>query len=119
MSTINKKVIVYVPTNPVPVEQDEVFALKFALLRGPNTRLAVLIMSSVDDPEHGDVVDATAPQRAAASTETCNRLFTHTIQPVCIIPKINSTTGSATKENSTAAAPRLLRNSFLIREPGQ
>jgi hypothetical protein len=105
MSITNKKVILYVPMSPMPPagQVSEVLILKVAPLREPTTRFAVAI---IFDPEHGEVVDWIAPQRAAVLTEVCNKFSIHTIQAVWIIPRMSSKTGSADKANSTAAAPR-------------
>jgi hypothetical protein len=113
MSTTNKKLIVYVPTRPVPplAEQSEPLALNVAPDGGAKTRLAA---ATISDPEHGGVVDWTAPQRAAVLTETCNRLSIQTIQAICMMPKMNTSTGSATKANSTIVAPRSQRQTRFI-----
>src|SRR5829696_8161072 len=113
MSTTNKMVIVYVPTSPVPplAEQSEPLTPNVAPDGGPKTRLAA---ATISDPEHGAVVDWIAPQRAAALTETCNRLSIQTIQAICMMPKMNTSTGSITSANSTIVAPRSQRQTLFI-----
>ena len=92
-----------IPTLPA----EQLVLLTNAVLKGPKTVFAVLCIFAKELPKHGRVVELTAPQRAAASTATCNRLFAHTIQAVCIMPRMNTITGSAINPNSTAAVPRV------------
>src|ERR1051325_8117410 len=96
---------------PPLVVQLDPFALNDAPLSGPKTCWAVVTKSG---PLHGEVVEPTAPQRAAVSTATFSRLSAHRSQPVCMMPNKNTTTGSDSSENSTTEPPRLSRKSFCM-----
>ena len=105
----------YVPTRPLPPSAVQVaFEVKLAPLKGAKTVVAVLVMLAKPDPKHGDVVELTAPHRAAASTAICRVLSAHRSQPVCMIPRIKARTGMATKANSTTVAPQVFLNKDLI-----
>ena len=65
----------YEPTSPYPPEQFAVLAVKVPV-KGLKSRLAVVVIfdNVAPDPEHGEVVDPIAPQRAAVLTERCSKL---------------------------------------------
>lgn len=93
----------FVPMSPLaPLAEQVALETNTAPLKGANT---VVAAATIFVLLQGGVVDLTAPHRAAALTDTCNRLSVHIIQPVCIMPNINKKTGRPTKANSTAVVP--------------
>ena len=72
-------VTLYAMVSPLP---EQLFAGNVgdpAALAAAKIALAVLCIFASPEPEQGDVVDPTAPHRAAVSTEACNRLTIHTM----------------------------------------